>query len=109
MSAAWMWLAASVLTEVLGTVCLKIVSEGEKGWYVPSIFFYILSVWTLERTFSSGLDMGVAYAITGGGVAASVVVVGILFYQEPITITRAAAIAVIIAAVVVLNITGGEG
>lgn len=101
----WILLATAILVEVAGTSMLKL-SDGftRLGPTVATLVLYGVSFYLLALVLRS-LDVGVTYAIWSGLGTALVVIAGVIFFGEQLTIARAASIALIILGVVGLQWT----
>jgi small multidrug resistance pump len=102
----WLYLAVSIVTEVAGTACLK-ASDGFSRlipallvlvFYGLSFFFFALA---LRR-----IQLSIGYAIWAGVGTALVAVIGMTWFEEPVSAVKALSIAAIVAGVVGLNLTG---
>jgi small multidrug resistance pump len=105
----WVWLAGAISLEVVATLNLK-ASYGFSR-LLPSlivVFGYIGSFILLGATLKR-LDVGTVYAIWSGAGTVVVVFVGIALFGESATAMRMAGIAVIVAGVIVVNLSGGSG
>lgn len=99
-------LIGAIVAEVFGTTCLKI-SDGFST-LLPSlgvavgyaVSFYLLSIVLKE------VDVGVAYAVWAGLGITLVAVIGVLLFGEPVSLSRIGWVALIIAGVIGLEITG---
>jgi small multidrug resistance pump len=103
----WVWLAGAISLEVVATLNLK-ASYGFSR-LLPSlivVFGYIGSFILLGATLKR-LDVGTVYAIWSGAGTVVVVFVGIALFGESATAMRMAGIAVIVAGVIVVNLSGG--
>lgn len=104
----WFYLVLAILSEVAGTVCMKLSAGFTKTlpsvlmWVFYAVCFAFLAV-TLKK-----IDVGVAYAIWSGVGTAIIAAVGIIYFREPLTMMRAIGLITIIAGVVVLNLSGGS-
>ena len=106
--AGWSWLLLAIGLEVVGTSSLKLSEQFTKLWpsvavavgYVGSFIALALALKTFE--------VGTAYAIWSGIGTAAIVVVGYWFLGEGLGPAKAAGIALIVAGVVVLNLSGGH-
>lgn len=104
---AWLYLSVAIAAEVLGTSLLKAASDHPRVWIVSLVVLgYLVSFGALALTLRVGMQVGVAYAIWAAVGTAAVALVGVLAYQEPATLTKAGFIALIIAGVVGLELTG---
>jgi small multidrug resistance pump len=67
---------------------------------------YLLSVVFLALA-TKKLDIGLAYAIWAGSGVAVIAVIGVLYFKEPMTMIKAGSLALIIAGIVGLQVSGG--
>ena len=103
----WLYLVLAILLEVSGTTCMKL-SEGFTK-LVPSILlfvFYTLSFGMLTLALKR-IDVSVAYAVWSGVGTALIATIGVLWFKEPATALKLISLALIIAGVVGLNLSGG--
>lgn len=104
-SLAWFYLMLAIFAEVVGTTSMKL-SHGFAN-LKPSIFifiFYLLSLIFLSKSLRR-LDIGFAYAIWSGVGTLLIFFIGILWFQEPITMLKAFSVFCIIAGVLGLKST----
>jgi small multidrug resistance pump len=104
---SWLYLVAAVVVETIGTACMKL-SEGFTK-LVPSVLlfiFYALSFGLITLAVKR-IEVSVAYAIWSGAGTALIAVVGILWFQESVTLLKVVSLAMIVLGVVGLNIGGG--
>ncbi|QKT03085.1 multidrug efflux SMR transporter [Ectothiorhodospiraceae bacterium 2226] len=104
---SWLFLFVSIVLEVTGTTFLKLSYGLTK--LLPSVLmfvFYALSFVALALALKR-IDLSIAYAIWAGLGTALIASIGIIAFQEPLTPLKAASIAMIIAGVVGLNLSGG--
>lgn len=100
---SWVYLAFAILTEVLGTVSLRVATHGSRRWYAVVVAGYLASFVLLARALEEGLGIGVAYGIwTAAGVAATALLSHRLF-GEPLTRTMVLGMALVVAGVVLLE------
>ncbi|MEG3616961.1 multidrug efflux SMR transporter [Magnetovibrio sp. PR-2] len=99
-------LAVAIVSEVVATSSLKLSDGMTKLW--PSLVVvvgYALSFWLLSVTLKT-LPIGFVYAVwTGIGVAA-IAVIGVFWFEEPLSWGGVAGISMIIGGVAVLQISG---
>tara|TARA_B100000405_G_scaffold214800_1_gene151752 strand:+ start:69 stop:395 length:327 start_codon:yes stop_codon:yes gene_type:complete len=103
----WYFLALAILSEVVGTLALK-MSNGF-SILLPSIIVvvgYSTSFWFLALCLKS-LHVGTAYAIWAGVGTAVVSIAGVFLFKEPMTIIKAVSLILVILGVVGLH--WGEG
>ncbi len=101
-------LGIAIVVEVVATALLP-RTEGftSLGWTALVISGYAGSIWLLTVIVRS-LPVSVTYAIWSGAGTALVAVVGLVFLGESFTWLKAASLALIVAGVVGLNLTGAH-
>jgi small multidrug resistance pump len=103
----WLALAGAILIEVVATLSLR-ASDGfrKRAWIVPVVLGYLASFYLLWISLSLGMPVGVAYGVwTACGVALVAVIARFLF-SEPLTWVMGAGIALIVAGVLTIEMTG---
>ena len=101
---AWLVLAASVVSEVAGTVALK----HSAGFTRPcpaaiACGFYLVAVWLMSVSMRQ-LDMGVTYAVWAASGTALIALVGMAFYGEQVAALKLLGLLLVAAGVVLLNL-----
>jgi small multidrug resistance pump len=103
----YLYLALAVVFEVAWAVAMKMSSGFTKlSPTIVTIVCYLLSVVFLALA-TKKLDVGLAYAIWAGSGAAIIAVIGVLYFKEPLTMLKAASLALIITGIVGLQLSGG--
>jgi quaternary ammonium compound-resistance protein SugE len=104
---AWFWLILGGFFEVGFTTCLRFV-DGFRNvpWTAGFLVSVTLSMGLLELA-SRQIPMGTAYAVWGGIGALGTVLVGILFFEEPLGAVRIALIIGLVACIVGLKLAHG--
>ena len=103
----WLALAGAILIEVLATLSMR-ASDGfrKRIWIVPVVVGYATSFYLLWVSLSLGIPVGIAYGVwTACGVALVAIIARFLF-GEPLTWTMGAGIALIVAGVLTIELTG---
>ena len=105
---AWLWLVIGGLFEVGFTTCLRHV-DGFRNvpWTLGFLASVVLSMGLLEVA-SRSIPMGTAYAVWGGIGAIGTVIVGMIWFAEPVTPVRIALIVAVILCVGGLKLAGGQ-
>ena len=100
---SWVYLVIAIVSEVIGTTNMKL-SEGFTKT-IPSILIFIFyGISFTMLTFAlKKLDISVAYAIWSGVGTALVVIIGILWFKEPMTVIKIASVGLIILGVIGLE------
>jgi small multidrug resistance pump len=102
---AWLILGASVIAEVIGTIFLR-YAAGFTKW-LPTLLTlacYAGAIWLMAIAVKH-LDVGLTYAVWAGTGTALTAVIGMLFYQESASLARLLGIGLVIAGVIVLNMS----
>ena len=102
---AWFWLILGGLFEVGFTTSLRYV-EGFRNlpWTLAFLVSVGISMVLLEVAARTS-PMGTAYAVWGGIGAVGTVIVGMIWFQEPVATIRILLILAIIAAIAGLKLT----
>lgn len=103
-SFSWLFVIASVIAEVFGTLGLRYAA----GFTVlrPSlvvIVCYAAAIWWMSLAVRE-LEVGLTYAIWAGSGTALTAVAGIIWFDESTTILRLVGLTFIVAGVIVLNL-----
>jgi quaternary ammonium compound-resistance protein SugE len=103
---AWVALVAAGLFETAFAVCLKL-SDGLRVFW-PTVAFALSAVTSFGLlTFAlRDLEVGPAYAVWTGIGAAGAATVGMIFLDDTVSILKLVSIALILAGVVGLNLSG---
>jgi small multidrug resistance pump len=104
----WIALVAAIVLEVSGTTCMKLSDGFNKLGYTIALFlFYAASLsaltWALKQ-----IEVSVAYAVWSGVGTALIAVIGMAYFREPTTAMKLISLALIIAGVVGLNLSGSN-
>lgn len=100
----WLILSAGILFEVLGTICMKYAEGFTKLW--PSIFvfvFYGISLASLVFVLEK-MQVSIAYAIWASAGTALIALIGILFFQETVSVAKIVSISFIILGIIGLEL-----
>src|SRR5690349_10565672 len=104
----WFYLLLAIVLEVTGTTCMKLSAGFTKT--LPSVLmfvFYLLSFSAMTLALKK-VDVSVAYAIWSGMGTALIAGIGILWFNEPLTMTKLISLALIIIGVIGLNLGGAH-
>ncbi len=110
MVVAYLLLALAIVSEVVGTLALK-MSDGFTK-VIPTIFVvvgYLSAFASLGLGLSKGLSVGVAYGIWAGAGTALVAIMGIFLFKENLNVWGFLGIALIIVGVVLLEMGSSHG
>lgn len=102
---AYVLLAFAILAEVAGTTSLKFSEGFSKLWpSLGTLAGYGVSFYLLSQVLKS-VPVGTAYAIWSAAGTALIATIGIVFLGESATLPRLLGILLVIAGVVVLNLS----
>lgn len=102
----YLFLLLAIGSEVLGTSLLKSTEGFSRLWpTVACLGSYAVAFGLLAQTVKY-LQVGIAYAVWAGLGTALIVVIGVMFLHEPISVTKVVGVLLVIGGVVVLNVGG---
>lgn len=105
----WAYLLLAVLSEVIGTTALKLA----RGFTVllPSavvVVGYGTAFYLLSLALNKGMPLSTAYAVWSGLGTALITVLGVWVFKDALNARVLVGIGLIIAGVILLNLTGGS-
>ena len=101
----WLILFFAIIFEVCGTTCLKLSQGFTKLYPTLGIFlFYGIGLFLMTLTLKK-LELGMVYAIWSGLGTALVAIIGMVFFQETISLFRFASLFFIVMGVVGLHLS----
>ncbi|HZP08590.1 multidrug efflux SMR transporter [Methyloceanibacter sp.] len=101
---AWVYLFLAGLLEVGYASTMKLTEGFTRLW--PTLFFAfcIVTSFVLLTRAAREIPIGTAYAVWGGIGTAGTVIVGILAYNEPVTVLRMVCLVMLLASIVGLRL-----
>lgn len=105
----WLLLLIAIILELSGTISMK-YSAGFSKW-IPSILmfvFYAASFTSLNFAIKT-IDVSIAYAVWSGLGTVMITIIGIMYFDEHVTLYKVLAIVIIVSGVVMLNLAGAKG
>jgi small multidrug resistance pump len=99
----WLFLAAAILLEVGGTLCLRMASTGRRVWIVGTVVGYVAAFGGLTLALAGGMPLGVAYGIWAATGVALVAVAGRVLFEEPFTWVMGLGVVLIIGGVLLVE------
>jgi len=101
-----MWLYLAIVLEVAATVCMKLSDGFSRA--MPTVLMVLLygisffpTVMALRR-----LDVGMAYAVWSAVGTTLITLIGMVLFKEQMSLSKMAALGIIIFGVVMLNLSG---
>jgi small multidrug resistance pump len=108
MAIAWALLMTAIGVEVAASAALpRTQSFRDPAWTAVVLAGYATSIWLLALVVKH-LPVSIAYAVWAGLGTAGMAVVGVLFLDERLDLMKAAALALIVLGVVLLNLAGAH-
>ena len=101
----WFYLAMAIVLEVMGTTCMKL-SEGFKR-LIPSVLVFVLYMVSFSFMILAlkKMELGVVYAIWAVLGTAMIALIGIVWFQESVSLLKIASILFIVLGVVGLRLS----
>ena len=105
----WFYLAVAIVLEVMGTTCMKL-SEGFTK-LTPSVLVFVLYMGSFAFMILAlkKMELGVVYAIWAGLGTALIAIIGIVWFQESVSLLKIVSIAFIVLGVVGLRLSQMAG
>ena len=104
----WLLLACTIVSEVIGTLCLKLSDGFSKPlWIIGTAICYGLAFWGLAIVMKR-IDMSITYAVWSGVGTVLTAVVGILLFKEGVSMAKLSGIGMVVGGVVLLNVSGAS-
>jgi small multidrug resistance pump len=101
----WILLTIGILTELGGSTCMKL-SNGFTNLYASILTFIFWGISFSIFIFAlKHFDLSFIYAIWAGLGILLVSVIGMVYFKEPVSIMKLVSILIIVAGVVMLNIS----
>ena len=105
---AWLFLIGAIITEVSGTLALRMAALGGRGWFAVVGVGYVLAFTLLALALGAGMALGVAYGIWSAvGIVATAVLSRILF-REPLTKLMLGGMGLIVVGVLLVELGGAH-
>lgn len=105
MSPSWLFLFIAIPFGALGTISMKL-SDGFQKWKptVALIIFYLISFSAMTLALKK-IDMSLVYAIWSGLGTVLVSIIGILLFEESISLKKIICLLLIVAGVIGIHLT----
>jgi small multidrug resistance pump len=100
---SWIYLIVAIALEVAGTVCMKLSEGCTQLWPAAlMLVFYALGLGAMSLAVQS-IDVSIGYALWTGVGLAIVALIGIVWFEEPVSMLKLASLLLIIVGVAGLN------
>lgn len=100
---AWLFLLGSIVTEVAGTLCLRMGAAGSRLWYIGVGVLYAAAFSMLALVLGEGMPLGVAYGIWSAAGVAITAVLGRVLFAEAFTWLSGLGIVLIVGGVLLVE------
>ncbi|CAM3414807.1 DMT family transporter [Isoptericola cucumis] len=100
---AWLFLAGAILSEVGGTLSLRMVSTGRRAWLAGVLVGYLVAFSLLLLALADGMALGVAYGIWAASGVALTAVLSRFLFSEPLTWVMGLGIVLIVGGVLLIE------
>lgn len=105
---SWFYLILAACCEIAFAGSLKLTQNfSNLKWSVIFVAFYVLSIVLLNKAVQT-IPIGTAYAVWTGIGAAGTVLIGILYFKEPVNFWRMFFLCTLILSIVGLKFFSGE-
>jgi small multidrug resistance pump len=101
---SWLILTLAILSEVAGTIALRIATAAGRAWYALVLAGYAISFVLLSAALRRGIGIGVAYGVWTAGGVALIAVLSRLLFGEALTGRRVGGIGLIAVGVVIVEL-----
>jgi small multidrug resistance pump len=101
----WYFLAVAIAFEVAGSTSMKLSQGLSKLGPTVMMFAFYAVAFACNAMALKRLDLSVTYAIWSGMGTALVAIIGMTWFQEPVTLLRAGSIVLIVLGVVGLALS----
>lgn len=103
----WLTLAGAIVLEVSGTLAMRASDAFRKKiWILPVAIAFTISFWLLSLTLEMGMPVGIAYGVWSACGVVAVALIARVWFKEPLTPLMVAGMALIIAGVLTVELTG---
>lgn len=99
----WLYLAIAIVSEVCGTLALRMAANGRKAWYAAVAAGYVVAFVFLARTLALGIGIGVAYGIWAAAGIALTAIASRVFFKEALTLVMTVGIGLVIVGVLLIE------
>ena len=101
---SWLILAAAIACEVVGTIFMKFSDSLTRvAWIPPMLTAYVLALIGLALALRT-IEVGIAYAAWAGAGTLLIAVIGIVFFDESVTLVKVVSMILVLVGVVGLNL-----
>lgn len=100
----WLYLSGAILSEVFGTMSLRMGAAGRTAWYGAMLAAYVVAFALIALALGAGMPLGVGYGIWVAAGVALTALLSRLVFGEPLTRLMLIGIGLISAGVLLVEI-----
>jgi small multidrug resistance pump len=101
---AYLLLLAAILSEVAGTLALRVAAGGRSPFYAAVVVGYLVAFTLLSFSLRHGMPLGIAYGVWSATGVALTAVASRWLFAEPLNRRMAAGIGLIVAGVLLVEL-----
>lgn len=101
---AWILMTVAIVTEVAGTLSLRLAAAGQRRWYLAVAIGYLIAFTSLAGALGEGMPLGVAYGIWAAAGVALTAIGSRVFFGEPLNKIMGLGIVLIMAGVLLVEL-----
>lgn len=101
---AWLFLIGAIVSEVSGTLALRLAAHGRKAWFAAVGVGYVLAFGMLALALTEGMALGVAYGIWAAAGVALTALLGRVLFAEPFTWVMGLGVVLIMGGVLLIEV-----
>ncbi len=102
---AWLLLFFAIAMEVSGTTCMKLSQGFTQFWPSVLVFLFYSFSFTASTFALKTIEVSIAYAVWTALGTAIIAGIGMVWFNEPLSAVKIVALLMIIAGVVLLNLS----
>ena len=101
----WCYLAMAIFLEVAGTTCMKLSQGFTRALPSVLVFVFYGACFTFMILALKKIELGIAYAIWSGLGTALIAVIGILLFEESVSLVKILSLVFVVIGVVGLHLS----
>ena len=101
-------LGGAILAEVVGTLSLRLATDGRRAWYALVVLGYLLAFVLLSGALAAGMPLGVAYGLWAAIGIVLIALVSRALFQEALTPVMLGGMGLIALGVLLIELGGAH-
>jgi small multidrug resistance pump len=103
---SWIYLIGAILLEVAGTVSMKLSNGMTKTLPTILMFVFYAACFGIFSLALKKIEVGTAYAVWSGIGISLITVIGIIFFEDHLSLLKVVSIILIMLGIIGLNLNG---